>query len=217
MVEITSNSADGKSEPVSLGSNLSSDELSRRNAEPERIAGFEVYTPGDLKFDSPGGEPRRRGRPKGSRNAARTTTPPPQSNLIENVESLLLSTHFMLSKLLDIDELELDPSEAKRLSDAFKKVAEHYPIGFSPKRLAWMELSIAAGTVYGPRIVTIYKKKPKRPIAVMNQPPASASKAANGSMQSPPVVPEQPKQPPGPRVPSEMWSQDGNEITSDQA
>lgn len=184
-----------------------------RDAEPPRISGFTLIEPGDLKFDSPSGESsRRRGRPKGSRNSARSTEKASENNLIENVESLLLSTHFMLAKLLDVPEFELDESEAKRLSDAFKKVAAFYPLGLSPKRLAWAELSIAAGTIYGPRVVTIYKRKPKpSPVRVMPtpQPQPQQQQQSQPSNSQP--------QSKRPEVPSQIFNQGVIDDLSDQA
>jgi hypothetical protein len=222
MVEIPDSGNQERTKPVSLGSDISSDESARRNAEPPRIGNFDLYSPADLRFDEPAsGEPaRRRGRPKGSRNVGtRVAEKASQNNLIESFESLLLSTHFMLAKLLEVDELELDAGEAKRLSDAFKKVAEFYPMGLSPKRLAWAELSIAAGTIYGPRVVTIYKKKPKTPappVRVMPspaQPPAKPAPAPNGA----PAASQQQQQK-GAQTPSQLWSQAVNDdALSDQA
>jgi hypothetical protein len=185
--------------------------------EPPRIGGFEVHTPGEFSFESAPPK-RKRGRPAGSRNSARTDTEKaPQNNLIESFESLLLSVHFMAAKLLDVAELELDESEAKRLSDAFKKIAEFYPMGLSPKRLAWAELSIAAGTIYGPRIVTIYKKKPKQNPQLRVMPNSPQQSPNNPQQQRPQQSPPARPAPQGPQVPSQMWNQDAVENASDQA
>jgi hypothetical protein len=219
MVEATINADANGDKPSALpsdGASITTDKHEGGNPQPERIGGFEVYSPSDLRFDdSSGRSGGKRGRPRGSKNRAADAQKTSQSNLIESVESLLLSTHFMLAKLCDVPELELDETEAKRLSEAFKKVAEFYPVGLSPKRLAWTEFCIAAGTVYGPRVVTIYKKKPKpAPVRVMPQQPQQAQ---TGSPGSPGPRPNNAAAANGPRVPSEMWGQDGNEVATDQA
>jgi hypothetical protein len=182
------------------------------NTEPAAIGGFATISPAELRTPDTGDATgKRRGRPRGSKN--RTQEDKPQGNLIESVESLLLSVHFMAAKLLEIEELELDADEAKRLSNALKKVAEFYPVAISPKRLALAELAIAAGTVYGPRAVALYKKPPKKPGPVrVIQPPAPPGHSSSGTAVQPPQRPAA-----GPRVPSEMWTQDGNEVAGDQA
>lgn len=218
MVETTIDRDEQPSKPdTGLGN-----EPPRRDSEPPRIGGFETLTPGD--FNSPSsGEPRRRGRKPGSKNRPRDGYPQEaQSNLITNLESLLLSVHFMAAKILEVEELELSEDEAKKLSDGLKKVADFYPVSISPKRLAIAELTFAAAGVYGPRIVTIYKKtKPKQqrvapqqqsPQQQPQQPPQQPPQAG------PRAVPQsQPRAANGPRVPSEMWNQDANEIPTDQA
>jgi len=116
-------------------------------------------------------------------------------------------------------EIELDAQEATMLSDSLRKVAEFYPVSLSPKRMAMAELMICLGTIYGPRIITIYKKAPKGPKLVPPKPaqpqttqpqPAQPAAASAGSR---PLT----QATSGPRVPSEMWNQDGFENATDQA
>jgi hypothetical protein len=215
MVEATINAADGDAKPVSNNGGGATPELPRRDPEPARIAGFETVSPDELRFES--SEPsRRRGRPRGSKNRD-IDKAAPTGNLIESLESLLLSVHFMGAKLLDAPEWELDPQEAKMFADSVKKVAEFYPVGLSPKRLAMAEFSIVVATIYGPRIVTTIKKAPRAAVTsrVASGPQAvpqrqqtaqQAKTAGNGTSAAT-----------APRVPSEMWNQDGIELPSDQA
>jgi hypothetical protein len=60
----------------------------------------------------------------------------------------------MLSVIMKTPELEIDQGEAKRLSDATIKLNELYG-GFmvSEKTMAWIELMMVGGAVYGPRYV----------------------------------------------------------------
>jgi hypothetical protein len=151
------------------------------NKEPDRkvqsastIAGIPVIDP--LIYSDPGNdgfrhdngsvagsEPgkRRRGRPPGSGNkqpAAQKATP----NITANLESLIVSGHIMLAKLIDWDELILDDDEARKLSDGLKEVAKHYTMEMDPKKLAWMNLSMIAGGIYGPRIISAWRENKKK-------------------------------------------------------
>ena len=150
---------DGNSEP-SRGTQESTKET-RPNPQFARISTFDLGdAPGSSSDDrtgDAGSGPRRRGRPRGSKN--RTETPAPASHLIFDLEALLLTNHLMLARFLDAEEIALDPVEAKQLADAIKNVAQFYPIGMDPKKLAWFQLCIAMGSVYGPRVVAIHKRR----------------------------------------------------------
>ena len=209
MVEATINT-NGREPESGEGSDL---KPQGGDSQPQRIGGFELLSPGDIVGDGINGDaPRKRkGRPKGSRNAS-PSTEKTQNTLIANLESLLLSVHFMGAKILEVPEIELDEQEAKMLSDCLRKVAEFYPVSLSPKRMAMAELAICAGTIYGPRIVTIYKKAPKGPKLVPSQPQQTQQQPVQAAAASRPVAPSS-----TPRVPSDMWNQDGQETASDQA
>jgi|HubBroStandDraft_5_1064220.scaffolds.fasta_scaffold31237_3 hypothetical protein len=194
------------------GASSADNGLAGGGKEPPRISGFEVHSPLEFSNAPSGNSPRKRGRPAGSKNGPRLAEKTPQSNLIANFESLLLSVHLMGAKILEIPELELDDEEAKRLSDSLKKVAEFYPVGISPKRMAIAELCMAAGSIYGPRVVTLMKtakKKTPPPVRQVpqSQPQGPARPVAATGTTGPVQV--------APRVPSEMWSQDGQEAPSE--
>jgi hypothetical protein len=142
------------------------------NTEPQRtIAGFATVSPfavpnpaDTIEFtDGAGssGEPprKRRGRPPGSKNAT-ATAKAQTSQTLEGLEKLLLSVHMMGAKLLAFPELEIEPSEAARLSDAIKEVAKHYSFQIDPKHMAIWQLTMCAGSIYGPRVVQMMRKKP---------------------------------------------------------
>lgn len=141
-----------------------------RATKPEdTIAGFPVISDFDLSPGSGSGassgdtEPRRRGRPRGSGRKPAIGTAQKASNLIADLEALLLSVHFMGAKLLSMPEWELEPSEAKKLSDAIKDVAQYYDFLMDPKKLAIAQLCFCAGGIYGPRVIVSFKNavKPK--------------------------------------------------------
>lgn len=112
---------------------------------------------------------RGRGRPKGSTGNKGGGTGANQytkakSQAATDLSGILMSLHLMGAAFLKVPELELDQDEAKRLSDAVNRVQSEYnmPI-LDPKTLAWINLAMVAGGVYGPRFAahSIRKKKEK--------------------------------------------------------
>ena len=129
------------------------------NTESELVNGFESVNPGDTGNGSDSGGTagsgtatgtRRRGRPPGSTNAPRKT----KTNL-GGLESILLSLHAMASGFLEVPELALDPDEAKLMADAAAQVAAHYNHVMNPKVLAWANLAMVCGGVYGTRYAAV--------------------------------------------------------------
>jgi hypothetical protein len=59
----------------------------------------------------------------------------------------------MVAGATQIPELALDKSEASQLASALKNVEQYYPMKISGKTLAWINLCMVAGSVYGARIV----------------------------------------------------------------
>lgn len=140
-----------------------------RESEPardpsERITPFETVSP----FDIDGGtgigdgspQPKRRGRPPGSRNKSTTEKEAPK-NLVEGLSDLLLSVHMMGAVFFKCEEIELTEEESKRLADKIKKVSTFYPMVFDPKKLAIADLATTLVSIYGPRGVAIYKRASK--------------------------------------------------------
>lgn len=60
-----------------------------------------------------------------------------------------------VAKATKIDELELDETEAKLLSEAVAEVASHYHYKVDPKVVAWVGLMGVCGSIYGPRLLAI--------------------------------------------------------------
>lgn len=128
---------------------------------------FETISPDDARTGSAGhtdSEPKRkRGRPKGSGSGSSTKTGSKDSLHIVGTAPILLSIHAMLAGMLKTPELELDPSEAKLLGDAAENVMKHYDVTASAKTIAWVNLAMICGQVYGPRIFAMQMRK--RPVA----------------------------------------------------
>jgi hypothetical protein len=74
----------------------------------------------------------------------------------------IVSVHEVAAMMLKSPELELDEGEALKLAQALIRLQSFYPaIDVPAKALAWAQLVIACGQVYGPRIVAI-SKRPKK-------------------------------------------------------
>jgi hypothetical protein len=90
-------------------------------------------------------EPRRRGRPPGP------SRPKIQAS---GVEALLLGIHNTLYTVFNVEELELQPAEAKQLATAYADVAAHYPMmNFDPKYAALANFAGVVSIVYGSRFM----------------------------------------------------------------
>lgn len=76
----------------------------------------------------------------------------------------------MMASTFKVEELAIDPDEAKRLSDAMARVNELYDGFVIPeKTLAWISLAMAMGGVYGPRVAAYnirMKEERKKTITV---------------------------------------------------
>lgn len=50
-----------------------------------------------------------------------------------------------------IPELNLDPSEAAKMAASIQKVADQYDVAIAAKTLAWVDLVVTVGGIYGTR------------------------------------------------------------------
>lgn len=99
----------------------------------------------------------KRTRAKRGEGKAKTTGPVS----VSGIESVLFSAHLMLSAALQEPNLALSKEEAHGLAEAAAEVARHYPTTIDPKMMAWANLAMAVGLVYGPRVYTLTKGKKK--------------------------------------------------------
>ncbi len=138
---------------------------------PRAAAGETVRDPeaerqnsADGRSDSGGSGTRRgrrkRGRPPGSKTKTASQSAPRQKAPLHlaGIETILLSCHSMLAAIVQAPELELAEAEAKALARGIETVAKHYPVELSPKRLAWGNLTLVAGSIYGPRAILLFQR-----------------------------------------------------------
>lgn len=118
----------------------------------------------------PDGVTPRRRRAKGSGSAPRAASssgssrPGKQSK--EEIQKTLtfgiMSIHMMLAKLTKIEEIELTDEESEKLSEAAIRLTTLYGVGVvDEKTIAWANLVIAMGSVYGPRVGAVLLNKKK--------------------------------------------------------
>lgn len=123
--------------------------------------------------------PRKRGRPRGSRNV--TTTAKQTKQTSSDLTGLLMGLHMMGAELLKIQELNLDESEAKRIAEALARLQSLYDMPvLTEKQMAWSNLVMACFAVYGTRIAA-YK------LRIKNE--AAAAKAAGPGAVAGQVIP----------------------------
>lgn len=103
------------------------------------------------------GTPKRRGRKPGSKNR---TTRNDATKTTQDLSRLLFSVHIGMASMLKSPVWMLTEQEATNLGEAITRVTELYDISIIPeKQLAWLNLIMVGGTIYGPRIVMTGKKK----------------------------------------------------------
>jgi hypothetical protein len=67
--------------------------------------------------------------------------------------------HVMLASALAVPELELTEDEAHKIAVAGADVAKHYSVELDPKTVAWVQLGMVCGSIYGSRAVAIYFRR----------------------------------------------------------
>lgn len=63
--------------------------------------------------------------------------------------------HGLLAGIARTPELAIDKSEADTLAKSIANVSRHYDVSMQAKTLDWINLMMACGMVYGPRIMVI--------------------------------------------------------------
>src|ERR1035437_2833814 len=158
----------------------SSDANSSGNPEPEVINGFESFNPADDSGNFDSGTRKRRGRPAGSTNKGERAS---KKGNLGGLEQILLSLHMMAGAFFQAPELALAPDEAKAMADAAATVAGLYHHTLDPRMMAWVNLAMVCGGIYGTRIIVIRARlksevKPQAkviPIAAAKQAAAAAA------------------------------------------
>jgi hypothetical protein len=123
-----------------------------------RINGFQSIEPADTAGNTAGNASgsnrtgRRRGRPAGSRNAK---TAQASKGNIGSLEHIIGSMHFLMARIFDTPELELNDDESRKYAEALAKVSALYDDKFNPKVVAWMDLLCVTGAIYAPRVIAV--------------------------------------------------------------
>jgi hypothetical protein len=116
--------------------------------------------------------------------------------------------------MLSIPELEIDPSEAKAMSELVTEAQRLYPVVISEKKIFWTKVAITLGTIYGSRAVAIAKKpvKKKEPILIR---PAQTPAPAQSSQPAQPSEParQESQKPPTITNPSQVWDEGVTDIS----
>ncbi len=131
---------------------------------------FARRTAGGSSLNSPAGTPgspdtpkRGRGRPPGSGAKPAVSGQPKAQETgslnLNGIEKILYSVHAMGAAILQVPELNLDQSEAKKLAASIEAVNAQYKFDMDPKKAAWLDLATTAGIIYGPRCVSFYIRK----------------------------------------------------------
>jgi len=92
----------------------------------------------------------------------------------------------MLASITKTPELILDESEAKAIAEATAKVSELYDLSADPKTIAWCNLAMVCGTVYGTRFIAIRSRKKERKETVRKD----KIVPINGGQFVPPTLPD---------------------------
>jgi hypothetical protein len=121
-----------------------------------------VIEPETIVIEPEPGEQRDRKRGKRGQPSSSKPSGNKSSTKAADLGDLLLSIHFMLSKCMQIPELELDEEESAKLAKSMKRVGDLYGGMVVPEKiLAWGDLAASLGTVYGPRFVAYNLRKKK--------------------------------------------------------
>jgi hypothetical protein len=82
----------------------------------------------------------------------------------KDLTAILYSLHLMAANIVKIEELALTEDESEQLALAIARVNEVYSgIVLPEKVVVWVNLAIACGSVYGPRIMAYNLRKKSEP------------------------------------------------------
>jgi hypothetical protein len=205
-VSIVANGTDGDTvEPVIPPTvpnvNADGEQSTIRGTERETINGFDAIDATDVNGNgnSGGGAGRRRGRPAGAAIGAKAKG---KTDLGTSIEKTLYSLHLMGAAMFSTPELALDEQEAKQLGQAIAGVAAQYDTVIDPKKLAWGQLLVCVGTIYGTRIYAVHARKKA----------TGGARAPAGNVvdfKQPKAQQQQRPAPPVAQTPSDMWGPAG--------
>lgn len=94
-----------------------------------------------------------RGRKRGPRSGSAN-----QTVHLGGFEDAILAVHMALAGIAKCPELELDEDEAKKVTGALDRLAQHYDVQPSESAKVWINFAGAMASVYGPRAIAIKKR-----------------------------------------------------------
>lgn len=112
-------------------------------------------------------EKRGRGRPRkhdsgdSSKRTGSRESKPTGSLALTEFATQLKFAHDMAAVLLKSPELSISENDAKLLAKGCQAVLAQYSFNPNPKVMAWLQLSAAAGMIYGPRVAMIMDRRKK--------------------------------------------------------
>ena len=78
---------------------------------------------------------------------------------VDVLSAVLFSGHMMLAGITRVPELALAQPESDELAKALNTVSAFYNVEVAEKTLAWINLSMVAGTIYGTRLMAIRARR----------------------------------------------------------
>lgn len=105
--------------------------------------------------DSGSGQPVRRKR-KYTRRKSAASAP---GVSVDVMSALLLTGHSMLAGITKTPELALEESEAGELANALNTVNNFYRVEVAEKTMAWLNLAMVGGMIYGTRLLAIRERR----------------------------------------------------------
>lgn len=135
--------------------------------QPERVAGFTTIDP--FNAPEPGSDRPKRGRRAGSTSRKAAAVSGDLGSIFQ-IEKGLKTACLFLGTLAASPEIQLTDDEAKEVADATRELAKHYPaIQVADKTMAWVNFSMAVGSVFGPKVIAIARRPKPGKLVQMRQ------------------------------------------------
>lgn len=138
-----------------------------------------------------GPAPRRRGRPPGSTNRAKSDTTEARNIRASFIEKVLYSIHTAVAAVAKAPEFEIDKDDAQKLGSAIAEVLKYHSVVMTPQQEAYALLIDAAANVYPPMFISYYVRKQME--AKQHQqrraaPPPQRTQPPNGAVPAEPAA-----------------------------
>lgn len=78
---------------------------------------------------------------------------------VDVLSSMLFTGHAMLAGIVRVEELQLSMPESEQLAVAMTTVSQFYNVEVAEKTMAWINLAMVGGMIYGTRLVAIRSRR----------------------------------------------------------